>query len=792
MIEETLLGGHLEQKELASRLFHLTIEESRQKLLPWIQHPAFSPYVFMELCKSNPTIRVEQYLENPFPINVSSNLPPAWTPQRRILGDFHKYSYWCTVFLRVNCVKHMGFANAHLEAVKILDSMEDPSDEALGESLQGKYRPLGPTQSDRDRNLIATETRQVCLRETPLVILKREYPDLCWTYEEAAGNEEWGGLPPHFSFPSLNPVYRTCRFLMNQCATLFPQAKSIEVRDALWFYHGCFLDYICNFKEDEHWMPLELYPFDTRCFTAYDLPNAFHLLSSAGMVSEDSSILLKFMQKSLPFAGARRTLITQTVKSLSSHWNLFSSLFYCMLLDMYPGREERNFDLDRLIRARELACNLQQLTAALNRTDLSAKENDKGCYIVFTAFRLWMCMMAHNQKHFQEGVIIDWESFAQQTDEMARIIGSSDIFNRADPFGEARELLSRSSKNPKIKVYRYKPISCIETILEKMMLILEKDIYKTQMDVMNTTQRVKENILNALIHAPREEWLNPVTVSMLLHPRFGGVRRTTVESILKLVESHERSTKPQVFDNILKRQLHAADFNVVCWYFHVLSILNKVEFRPLSSSHMNQVDWAMAHVRFKLFPGQSLPLEAYNVFFSICCGKIKTLTGSSVYGHKNMAFDANRNYFICSKAQKRVEQDFVAYEEEDDDDPEEVLDNKTARKQRKRFNLLPCGNNPVFPVSLRGFMLIYDKSHYYTHCPSCGGFHEFSWSGYRGLNADYQCIPCKEKRYKPYTTCTVCGVEATLQGMVEDPLGKPVFQLSYFCKKHYNQRFSKP
>jgi sulfatase maturation enzyme AslB (radical SAM superfamily) len=104
-----------------------------------------------------------------------------------------------------------------------------------------------------------------------------------------------------------------------------------------------------------------------------------------------------------------------------------------------------------------------------------------------------------------------------------------------------------------------------------------------------------------------------------------------------------------------------------------------------------------------LYPGQRLPESVFNVFFTICCGKIKTLTDSNSFGHKDIAYDINQNIYLCSKPHKKISsslKDFTEFEKQ----------KKEARKKRKDFNYLPCRNNPVLSISIRGFMLIYDKT----------------------------------------------------------------------------------
>lgn len=756
--------------------------------MPWLEHSNFDPYICMELCKTN-GMEMQDYLQRVTNLSFPKYTnPPAWTPKHRVTSDYATlFSWWTTVFLRVNCANALleyieqpnhpvirQFINAHVPIIRHIDAMDSrPMDHFIDTLL---YQSPGKCHDDRTRNSIKVKTTEHW-RETPLKTLRRAYPNLKWTLEEL--NHE--------------TVLEKCQFLTRQCKDLHKKEANAKVRDALWFYHGCFIDYFYNLPQNNQ-MPLELYPFDTRCFTAYDLPSCFHVLSSIPMWGEQSTpnfTLGKFIQKSLPFAGARRTLINQTDKHLAldeAFFRVFRSIFYCMMLDMYPEHlsdRKRCFDMDKLLRAKQLSSDRDLLRTALSMgKEISQKEMDKGCFVVFTAFRMWMVLMADNQEHFQSAVPIDWQAFADETIEMAKIIRQTNLFAR-DPFAQARLLLSKNNKNPKNNVYRYRKTGVIDTLLEKMTDTLEKDLYKqaerwksqhihaplVAVIEKELNVRTKENIMNALIRIPQKDWLTPKSYCILLVPEFGGVRKETLDLLASFIEIYYNSSRPKDYSNLLN-QFHIPDFKILCWYFHVISLLGRIDFAPLTMDQVLQIDQAKEK---QLFPGQRLEPHAFTVYFTLCCGKIKTLQNQGNLGHADIAYDQNRHLLVCSKASKKtieLDSDEMAFSEVESQ-------RKNARKQRKDFNYIPCHGNPVLPIVLRGFMLVYNGNTRFMHCVECGVFHQAHYEN------QYRCGQCCKRN--DYTTCTVCGMPgSTEQGQVIDPLEAGVFKQVFFCKRHFN------
>ena len=846
-VEEALLGELTKKglhRKFASCIFRNTIQESLELLKPWLHHPRFNLLVCEKICKQS-EFDLDAYLNNKsLHVDVDElSHPPAWTSRMRpIFYEPHKHDVWATVWIRVNCAyalfrdhkKVMHFINAHLEAVRFLDD-HGP------ESTHVPYSGCGDaTQYDDCRNFIQKSITSIQTRPTPLQVLRRVYPQKPWTLEEVT-EPDYDLIQQHnYAIPTADAA---ALHIMVQCKILHATAETAETRDVLWFYHCCFLDYVFDKKPETEVEFLTRYPYDTRAFTSYDLPDVFHVLYNIplwGEQVEPTFQLGLFIRKSLPFAGARRTLIDkidETLETDTSFWRIFSAVFYCMLCDMYPEHlsfgKQRMFDLKYLKRAREL-CNdrhlLREVLARNSETHITTKERDKGCYFVFTAFRMWIVLLADNQKHYIDGIsdCFDWNVFVTQTIKTANIIRHTNIYADVDAFKEAREILSKNNKNSKTKVYRYRKSNLVDTVLDLMMEGLEKDLFKEldswQLDfeMLRTKARVpktlhpntsfadawlecekqirmhteaveiddaiKQKVINTLIRVPATDWTKPICLSIMRLQQYGGVAEDTIQVLLHMIgKYYTKDSKPKNYE-MLMGMMRPRDFVYATWYFHVVSLLNRITFEALPMHQVQQTDEAML-LKYAVFPRQDLSPFAYDVFFTLCCNRIKTLMGSNVYGHEDIAYDIERDVFLCAKKTKKSSLASISLDEEFDTLEKQ---RKKVKSQRKKFNHIPCKTNPALRVNLRGFRLIIDKTTSYTHCPQCGGFHVFSWTGF--WRDKYYCPTCRHKiEANNYYTCTYCTLPAvpTCVITVMDPLNvngvMEAFQTLYLCKEHYNK-----
>lgn len=774
-------------------------------------------------------------------------MPTAWNHMYSLPNsNLMHYSWLMTVWLRINVAasldaendKIKAFVDGHLACVRYLDSIINPTDANVSEHhLCELYKPLGRSHYDEDRNFIQLETTKHATAPTPLQILIPAYPDHAWIIEDAVHALEKMPIDQqrliveeiraadYDIVPSddwdHHKLYYAALWIMMNCKKLHKTQGNATIRDALWFYHGCFIDFIYNAagKSDEELLtPVKnkqrtlmetLYPHDNRAFTAYDLPDAYHVVISIPLLAEhtgETFDLWKFIQKSLPYCCARRTLVQRTDASISSDlafWKIFSTVFYCMLMDAYPSdmsHRTRQFDLRYLLHAKQICSDRNLMREALSRhsqkkDDLTTlesfqKENDKGCHLVFTAFRLWVIMMVRNQPHYLEFAkqFIDWDGFFQQTVEMGHLVRKSGL-KWPDPFSVARNVLNKTDKKPDNQVYRYRKGNVVHLLLQMLTSLLENDLYRVRMfDPL--AGEIRKNILNLFIRVPEEQWLTPLGLSILKLPEYGNVGNQGIMVILKFMEIYYHTAKPKDFEQQLL-DLDTHDVQVFTWYFHVIHHLQQIQFQPLTNQQTESIDFAMKHNRHILFPGQALPEHAYSVFVTICCGEIKTLQGPYEFGHADVAFDMVHNQFVCTKGNKKMHLSPEALANLEND-------KKRNREERKQFKHIPCKNTPVFNISLRGFSLIYQGKDRYLHCPRCAGLHKYDMTGWSGsVDGTYRCKECvRQERTSGnwnalYYTCALCGVQlpdGTSRKCiltVVDPLGGDIFQRLYFCKLHY-------
>lgn len=273
----------------------------------------------------------------------------------------------------------------------------------------------------------------------------------------------------------------------------------------------------------------------------------------------------------------------------------------------------------------------------------------------------------------------------------------------------------------------------------------------------------KTEILNALVHIPRWEWLGLSALSILRVDKFGGISDASIQLILDLITLYyDPLAKSKQFNQILDK-FNLWDFKVLTWYFYIINTLNSVNF--------------------DLFYFKTPFIN--EVYFTICCKKIKTIEDQK-FSHINVAFDLSRNLYICDKSNKKISVNNL----DDLGFSEMEIQKKTNRKQQKDFNSIPCKDNPVFCIVLNGFMLVQNKMNRFVHCPKCTSFHKFSRYGF--IRDEYMCPTCKfnEEQENLYITCHTCNAPNPEKSkVIVEPLDingiMNVYQHCYFCKKHF-------
>jgi hypothetical protein len=782
-IEESLRFSYANKlhRVIANAVFRETLQESYNLMLPWLTEcKHFNLDMALYICRgtftdlnafmtekdpriirlikvhhgnSNETLK--SMLANPRTNldwigannpTIPTNVPPTWTPKISPIGS----NIWRSIiWLRVNLAAELKdneekinlFLKAHIPVLRYLDSNDDDIDVPYLCSL---YQSLGDSHYDEDRNLFKIETKKIA----PMI----PHPPP-WTIEtiECASVAELraDGYDPHNMLSEIDTKINIAVFsIMQKCKQAYHTTTDTALRESLWFYHGCFIDFVYNcygVKDRDLVKLLQIhYPHPNRCFTGYDLPDVYHLLITIPLAGKEyvpPFTLGTFIQKSLPNCCVSRTLVedvNHAMKTDVAFCKVFSSLYYCLYMDMYPedmmiSGATRNFDVARLCRAK-------------------IPEEITDCNIIYAVFRMWIIMMARGQEYQLPN------DFIQNTYQLANVIRSS------PPGGpKGAPTIPPAMHNPRNKRYHKKGV--IESLLE----ITKPRLLSNYMDSAERStgiMEVKEQILNRLLFTNPSEWLQVEGLP---------ISDETRELVLKMLNIYQTNAKPQNFKSLIDG-IPFEEFQIITWYFNIINKLQQLDFESVTLSHIDQLDETKKR---NLYIGEHISPYAYDVFVSLCCNKIKTLQSNREYGHDNVSFDIERNMFVCAKHPKKIVVD--EYE------LEQIPKKKKIRDERNQFYEIPCKGNPVLRVQLYGFVLIYEKKGRFTHCPKCSAFHKIDWTGWYG--GTYQCPECLQLKY--HYTCCVCSlpVTKTYNLMILDtfsPRGiEDAFQRLYFCRNHF-------
>ena len=717
-------------------------------------------------------------------------------------------------------------------------------------------------------------------------------------------DDGWVPISPNDAPFATHSIYRACVFLANQTRKLGEELrgeelrgvlgeKSKETKDYLWIYYVSLVDFfsyvsMCDNPREQasdvylltpsgstvnrnkeanysaKLTPWEMYGshLDVRTKHAGDLPDIFHLINTIPLAGEQctpTTRLGKIYQKCLPFACQRRLiidLIVDTIQSDDAFSNLCAQLFWVMLAGLYPGDDRTGLTMRDLMRAKQLVQTKESLISMLQPPVGSACKNGAPL-VVFTAFRLHIIYMASLNPTYVECAreCIDWDNFVENTKESAALIRSSDLIPE-DPFERARTKMIKTIKNSNARVSRIRRRSLAVTLTKESNEVLEKLIFKDYFSNRNEpfyarifSIQCKSNITNFLLRLPASERFTHNSYSVLTLSEYGGVSLATVELMDALTTVYCTSNgMPKDFARVID-QFDVRDFIVVCYYFNIATELERISFIALDSETIRRTDAAIiSKKRYNLYPGQRLPDDIYNIHIALCCGRICTLMGQGKFGAKAVAYDMEKQCFVCSKGKlshkknklgadrnreaEEDEDDEEEYdidediEEEDDDEEEdfaeaqndhidpienlllggldlvsdavkqngrgtkrsaEMSNRKAIRTERKRFNRVPCGQ-PVLTIPLRGRALIWgntgEKQKQYMFCPQCGAFHVYSIFNFSGA---------VDGLYR----CTECAAKETghreytcCAYCKREPFNtidvpNPTLERYYFCKNHY-------
>lgn len=277
-----------------------------------------------------------------------------------------------------------------------------------------------------DRALIRTTRHEHVMRERPLEMLERLYPQAHWRPEhvprtelaklgriprlvqpqvsDATGEVSYVGWAPFAEGVTLDThtLYYGVVYVLNQCLRYLRCAPGLgqDVSYSLWVYYCSWTDLFAHCltvgRIDDAYLrlppgsytgrdgrpvygdgaaPWTLYgTCDARTFCAGDLPDLYHVLVTIPLWGEQRTppyFLGKLYQKAMPFAGQRRHIVKLAVKCALEHppfWKLFSRLVWVMLANLYPGELAGPYDrlgMRSLLRAKELCENRDMLIGVL-------------------------------------------------------------------------------------------------------------------------------------------------------------------------------------------------------------------------------------------------------------------------------------------------------------------------------------------------------------------------------------------------------------------------------------------
>lgn len=538
--------------------------------------------------------------------------------------------------------------------------------------------------------------------------------------------ESWAPIDPCKAPVETHKIYYACIYVANQCRELMILSSSPSfggaagVSDALWSYYAAFVDffsyvalcenptveasdeylltppgsYMSRKKEmiyTEKLTPWEMYGshLDVRTKDAGYLPDLFHVINAIPLAGEQSpppTRLGKIYQKALPFACQGRhiiSLVVATIRSDDAFWNLCSHLFWVMLAALYPGDGNRKeLTMRDLMRAKHLTQTKETFISMLEPGPAAPCKNG-GPLIIAVAFRLHMIYMASFNPTYVDHAreCIDWDYFVENTKEAAALIRESDLIPE-DPLERARNRILKVVKNSNLRVSRIRRYSCAITLTYRLNEVLQKLIFKDYFfkrieggdlsfyeGILSIS--CKSAISNFLLRIPPSKRFTHETYSVLMLPQYGGISPTTVDLMNSLTSVYYFSKgMPRDFTRVID-QFPVRDFVVVSYFFNRATELERISFVPLDAETVKRTDEAMiSYKRYNLFPGQSIPDNAYNVHIALCCKRVCTLMGQGKFGSKMVAFDVEKQCFICSRGKALHKKNKLGADTHQEEDPE--------------------------------------------------------------------------------------------------------------------------
>lgn len=275
---------------------------------------------------------------------------------------------------------------------------------------------------------------------------------------------------------------------------------------------------------------------------------------------------------------------------------------------------------------------------------------------------------------------------------------------------------------------------------------------------------VKSNIKTHLTRVDKEARFD---FDVLLDPELGGIEPESVAALHRTRQIYATRSSPKSITNSIEN-MPVHDIRIIAWYFNVLNRVGDIHLFPLDLNTVNRQIHAMRTNRYRLMDDEPVPETAWNVYVTICCGRITTFADQATVGNLRLAYNIATGEYVCNKKMGRTmkakasatasgtsQAEPIVIEEDDDEEHEKPkttgkrkprqanATNTTKRAQidRKNDSFLSCDNQPVMCINIFGHALVFGGEKY-MFCPQCAQFHTYNPKGW---SRGYACMACRAK-----------------------------------------------
>jgi len=319
------------------------------------------------------------------------------------------------------------------------------------------------------------------------------------------------------------------------------------------------------------------------------------------------------------------------------------------------------------------------------------------------------------------------------------------------------DLVREFGKVDPTTLYEKDPQRFVQVMRGVMTELTEKHVHLAY----NLDQQVKSNIKTYLTRVNAEKRLQ---FDVLLDPSLGGIELASVQALYWTQHVYATRSSPKSITTSIE-SMPVRDIRIIAWYFNILNRLGDISLFPLDLATVNGQISAMRTNRFRLMDDEPVPLHAWDVYVTICCGRITTFADQSTVGNLRMSYDIVTGEYVCSKkmgrtmkakatAAKNAANARVVEGEEEEEEQEKPArkvpkhkpkqstaanTSKRAQIDRKNDSFLSCDNQPVMCINIFGHALMFGGERY-MFCPQCAQFHTYNPLGW---SKGYACMTCR-------------------------------------------------